>query len=200
MSTISHEACALEYARYWRTREHAFVSGMMHDDVDTRLHAARNAAGYFRIARNFPTSFDIGHGLRRFEPLVQVFEDARSSAVTKETLVDAVESLQCKLGAPYGGRKLLSAATKFLWLLHREAVVIFDSQAQKALGAPGTNYSRYLELWHKGYEADRDSIASACSMLPASEADRTTASSGWFIRRVYDIYLWRAGAPNRRGK
>ena len=198
MAAVLYERCAREYANYWRNKERAFVMDLAGGDAATTLVATQKAAGYFRIARNFPTAFDVERGLRRFEPMLQVFDEARVTTVLPATLVEVVLLFQRKLGDVYGGRKVLSAATKFLWLLHRDPVVIFDSQARVALGAPIGDYSRYLKLWYAGYELAKQPIAAACSELPNDQVDSTTASAEWFRRRVYDIYLWRAGSPAKK--
>src|SRR5207249_351018 len=121
------------------------------NDRTQRLPAVRRAAGYFKVARNFPKAFDIERGFQRLAPVLEILESYRSRPVTTETLGGIVETARHDLGAAYGGKDLLSAATKFLWLLHKDPVVIFDSQARIALGAPSTDYPGFLKVWHDGY-------------------------------------------------
>lgn len=60
--------------------------------------------------------------------------------VNDHTLADVVRRLRRELGMPYGGKDVLSAATKFLWLAHRDVVIIHDSQVRAVLGAEYGDY------------------------------------------------------------
>ena len=110
----------------------------------------------------------------------------------------AVARLRVDLGIRYGGGDELSAATKFLWLLQRDPVIIYDSQARRALGAPVGDYDRYVSLWRSGYRENQQEIREACDALPQRSTDRIPFNRGeapeWFRQRVYDIYLWLAGS------
>lgn len=130
-----------------------------------------------------------------------------SRHVSEATLCRVVRSLRNQIGAAYGGRDLLSAATKFLWLLRRDTAVIYDSRVRRALGTPYADYDAYLGRWRDGYAGCAEAIRSTCTSLPWQLASRSCGSSAlkgefedivaqeWFWRRVYDIYLWRRGAP-----
>jgi hypothetical protein len=120
-----------------------------------------------------------------------------------------VGSLRRQLGALYGGKDLLSAATKFLWLLRGDPVIIFDSQARAALGTPYANYEAFVERWCEEYIHYADAIRKACDSLPRSPdlaADRGACSERarvgvdheWFRHRVFDIHLWNVGAARQR--
>jgi hypothetical protein len=90
---------------------------------------------------------------------------------------------------------------KLVWLLRRDPVIIYDSRARSALGTPSGDYVKYVKLWRRGCKEHKDEIRAACSALPRAgrnnaEIARETAQE-WFRQRVYDIYLWNAGAPSR---
>ena len=203
---ITIRDCAAEYARYWVSKERHFVGEMGASDRGRQLAALRRASGYFKIARSFPLSFDVEAGLPRLGPVLAAIERISQTSVTPDLLGNVIHTLRRELGQAYGGRDLLSAATKFLWLTHRKVVVIFDSQARLALGTPYGDYCTYLEHWHSGYSkclsevqkasAEMASDAEALGLLGYGESDfREAASEDWFHRRVYDIHLWRTGKP-----
>jgi len=140
-------------------------------------------------------------------PALGILEALRSKRVSEASLGQVVQSLRHQIGAAYGGRDLLSAATKFLWLLHRDTAVIYDSRVRKALGSPYADYDAYLGRWRAGYARCEGAIRSACTSLPSktvslscgnavSEGEiEDIAAQEWFRRRVFDIHLWRRGAP-----
>jgi len=190
--------CAKQYAESWSRGERPIFEALAGTDRGCRLEALQHGAGYFRIARNFKIAFDVGQGLERLAPVLDLLEPFRTSALTGRALCDTIDELRSQLAAGYGGGDRLSAATKLLWLLRRDPVIIYDSQARRALGAPNGDYAKYVELWRSGYRKHKDAIRGACAALSGAgrgnaDVDRETAQE-WFRQRVYDIYLWNAGA------
>src|SRR3989442_15625659 len=100
------EQSARQYAEYWKRRERAFVETLAGGDEDARLLTIQQAAGYFKIARNFPDAFDVGRGLRRLAPVRDLLHATPYRLVEPQTLCPTVESLRHRLGALYGGRDL----------------------------------------------------------------------------------------------
>jgi hypothetical protein len=202
MPIRSFASCAKRYARTWSRGERPIFEGLASADRRHRLEALQKGAGYFRIARNFHKTFDVGIGLERFAPVLEALEPFRSSALGPDTLCATVAALRVGLGADYGGGDRLSAATKLLWLLRRDPAIIYDSQARLALGAPVGNYERYVELWRRGYRESRLAIRETCAALPSNGVNTVPFLRGtapeWFRQRVYDIYLWSAGAQKKR--
>jgi hypothetical protein len=191
-----------EYFDYWTQSERGYVEALSSSDEAVRLATLQGAAGYFRVARNFPTSHDVGRGLPRLKPALDVLHQLSASDVNEANLSRIVTHLRGELGRLYGGADLLSAATKFLWLRSRDVVIIFDGQARAALKAPYGAYDAYLQRWFRGYQRNAAEIAEACSQFVASLSEAAPVADRrdielpeWFRRRVYDIYLWNAGKP-----
>jgi hypothetical protein len=205
---LSIEDCAVEYARYWFARESAMVQGLSAVNRNDRLAALQKAAGYFRVARNLPKAYDVDRGLKRLAPALELLEALPIEHLNRTSLSKVIESFRYQLAAAYGGIDRLSAATKFLWLLSRDVVVIFDSQARNALGTSYGDYDGYLKRWYQGYATQEEAIAQSCSRLVVRRKTMTfgegvsdvqlsdLAAEDWFRRRVYDVYLWRRGAPS----
>jgi len=207
--TQAFEHSANQYAHLWLRSERSFVEALADDDADARLVAIQRAAGYFRIARNLPTAFDIRRGLQRLAPIRDLLQAPSLRLIDAQSLGQVVESFRHQLGALYGGKDLLSAATKFLWLLRGDPIIIFDSQARFALGTPYANYDAYVDKWREAYTKFADTIQSACDSLPRnrdtepnlharSERARIGIDHEWFRHRVFDIHLWNVGAGKQR--
>lgn len=198
MPPPSFLSCAEQYARSWSSRERPIFEGLASLSRSQRLAALQKGAGYFRIARSFNRRFDVDRGIARLAPVLDALEPYRTSRLVPSTLCPTIAALRLRLGHDYGGKDLLSAATKLLWLLRREPAIIYDSQARRALSAPAGDYGAYMELWLKGYRKNELAIRQACSALPGQGTDPVLLSQDgppeWFRQRVYDIYLWRVGA------
>ncbi len=196
---------ALYYAEVWTHKERGFVDGLASTDPLRRLKAICDAGGYFRISRSLEVAYDVGVGLPRLKPVLNTLDRVSPESVTDATLRTVVGELRREIGRAYGGRDLLSAATKFLWLRHRDIVVIYDSQARLALGAPSGDYDNYLERWRSEYSRVKPKVIDACKrLLQARQLEDSVraevnahGASEWFRRRVFDVYLWERGGPAR---
>jgi len=209
MTTYAFSDAAVEYARYWYQNERRFVDGLASGDRNLRLDALCRAARYFIVSRNFPKRFDVGRGLARLSPALAELDSVPARPLDAGELSATVRSFARSLGAAYGGRNLLSAASKFLWLVRRDVVVIYDSRVRAALGTPFGDYDRYLESWFDAYRRKLDSVHAACSALsvlslhlqphdrPSDRELSHLSTQDWFRRRVHDIWLWHLGEPRK---
>ncbi len=189
MPTVKQSA--VQYAEFWKKSERGFVSGLTSRNQETRRTSLARAAGYFKVARNFKLEFDERRGLPRLAPALEILDDFRATPLTGESFVAAVTSVRRRFAVAYGKNDLLSAATKFLWLMHQHPVVIYDTNVRDALGSPDGDYGLYLQLWDQRYEQHAAEILRATKALA-----RTTdvpADTEWFRRRVLDIHLWNIG-------
>src|SRR5437879_9567661 len=101
MSQPALEQSATQYAQYWLRSERSFVEALADSDEEGHLAAIQRAAGYFRIARNFPKAFDIGSGLARLAPVRDLLLPPTRRPPDAEALRQAVESFRRELGALY---------------------------------------------------------------------------------------------------
>jgi hypothetical protein len=108
---------------------------------------------------------------------------------------------------------LISAASKFLWLLHKTPVVIYDDRACRCLNSLAgaqfstEDYSAYRAGWNVQFKQFEPDILSACSGLtnletfaPDEEAKtslRSQVGERWFLERVFDKFLWWNGKQRR---
>jgi hypothetical protein len=196
------EHCSITYAEFWFTIEEGLVAGLKSGSRSERLRALQKAAGYFRVARTLQKKYDIGE---RLELVLNILDDGRP-ACDERDVVAHVFRIRDEVGKQYGDIAPLSAATKFLWLLHRDPYVIYDRQARKALRSPDGDYSQFLERWNEQYAALREQICEISRTLPGrrcflscgdliSDQDvAEVAQQEWFWKRIHDIYLWTMGS------
>lgn len=199
----SIKGCALRFLDQWFLEEEKLYDGLKPGNTDEeKLKTLKGAMRYFSIARNFPTKHDKGRSPNRFRLVISALGEVD---VQKESILE-VADLQGRLSEDYGGRRFYSAASKLLWLLKRDDVIIYDSQVRKSLGFPREDYSEYCEIWEGEFSKLESDIRSACNELetnygwavcsggvPDSEV-RQTVAEPWFHRRVFDTYHWfRAG-------
>jgi len=190
MSQRAITLAANRYARTWIDLEKGLVSGLGAVDRATRLETLQRCAGQFRIARNFPTKFDIERGIPRLNPVLVIL-DALPEHLRADRLFDIVDVTSQRLATAYGMRVLLSAATKLLWLKYRDPVIIYDSQVRASLGVRAGDYPAYVRQWRALYSRRALGIRNAASRIriPGVPWKRE-----WFRRRVFDLYLWAEGA------
>lgn len=98
----------------------------------------------------------------------------------------------------------LSAASKLLWMYDREHVIIIDGRVDSALNqvrwesfdgrrkpkktqiqSTDDRYSRFFIRWTEAYTWATPSLGKAIKNFPPP-----FASSEWFKRRAFDIWLW----------
>jgi hypothetical protein len=146
--------------------------------------------------------------LKRFEPVVQAIKEVRRTWPRRlgGEVDDEVVRFAKALGGRYGGTLPLSAASKILWLLYGDPVVIYDSRARKALDFRSRRpYPVFRAEWERRWAREAPRIAEACHDLPnvlryaacgsrvSAEQVRRMAAKRWFRRRVLDVALWKEG-------
>jgi len=199
------EFAALRFAEFWFCKERQYHNALWSDDDQVILPALNKAVAYFRVQRNLPKSQDEGMGIPRLKPLLPIIEHAKTLAVADAEMIDAVTSTMIKIDAIYR-KKALSFASKLLWLLHQDPFIIYDNQARIALRTPEADYASFVQRWRQGFEESRPQIQKACFTLAdhrlylrcgleVSESEvKEAAEQEWFLKRVYDIWLWAEGA------
>jgi hypothetical protein len=186
------------------------VEALLASERTIRLAGVQKAAGYFRIARTMRRAYDLERGLERLAPALETLEHPRFRRVSADNLLSIIARLRTQLGEAYGNRDLLSAATKLLWLIHPEHVLIFDSQARIALGTPIGDYGAFVGSWRFAFQKDEPAIGSACAELVGMHQHllcaptvsprqlKDLSNESWFKMRVFDIYLWHVGGLKQR--
>jgi hypothetical protein len=197
--------CAQHYLNQWIVYEQALHSRLSDGNSVELLPALDDAVKFFQVARNLPRKFDVGQGQERYEPLLREFTRLPKAPVAESDYVGMVSQFQESIGAHYGGRNLVSLASKLLWLRYRDPFIIYDSRVRHALRAASDDYGRFAQKWLAEFDLFESKIEDACALLPGlidfffpnatveAEDISPITSKQWFHRRVFDIYLWHEG-------
>lgn len=200
-------SCAEKVLDIWTKREDALSRGVRASNPKL----IREALGYFKVARGFPglantdVQKQLASVIKRFKPLSNSGQLQRERQVAKD-----VQQLRDRLTKRLNlTKEPLSAASKLLWLKYQDPFVIFDSQAVAALedlyrcGSRITGYSEYIEQWESAYKSLLPAVKTACVRLAKSlgtsrkwrnhKGLKGTVRRKWFVRRVFDQYLWQWG-------
>ncbi|MCF7966901.1 MAG: hypothetical protein K9L79_15390 [Methylobacter tundripaludum] len=171
---------------------------------EEKLISIKKAATYYKVARNLPKEHEENIGCKRYEPIVKILDKTVASDFSGDP-VKSINKVQAKISKSYGNRRVLSITTKLLWLKIHDPIIIYDSQARKALNTKKGDLSEFYEAWRAEYSAHSKAIATVCAKLNSVakySCDQTIATSAyvqgvsaqpWFQKRVFDVYLWHKG-------
>lgn len=203
-SKYSLEYLSLHYLNLWLKHDKPYYEAITLGSQSEKLKAINKALAFYKVARNLPTKYDIEKNHERYEPILKIIDAVDSSDFSND-VVWSIEKVQKKISRAYGDRGVLSITTKLLWLKVRDPIIIYDSQARKALGTEDGNLSAFYNEWRNQYELHRKEILSACAKLSnvakySCDMKISTpkyideiSSSNWFQERVFDVYLWHKG-------
>lgn len=199
---LPYEYCALRFLTQWEMKERPLY------EVISRVPSAdnvRKALGYFQVARGF-------RGLRAEANKIVAALAIKCRRLNAENVVSRVDGLSDIFKQDFGSRNL-SAASKLLWLSHRNPVVILDSRSVASLGALGNkfdpkDYAAYYECWRTEFKKRERKIKKALSKLVSIKMFtaawykspgelRQDISSDWFVERTFDLFLWELGGVER---
>jgi hypothetical protein len=203
MRDVKWRVFALLYLNDWCKYDRRFIAGLK-KGKENRLASLREAAGYYRVARNFKKCDGEQESLQYALKIL----DEITNPVSDETVDDIVSGLASTFHVQYRQYNI-SAASKFLWLVYQSPVVIYDQNAASSLKECGRKtaecpYPRYRTRWRNEFAQHEAAIQSACKelvrvkdfslaySLSVAEICILTANR-WFHERVFDAHLWRKG-------
>ncbi len=204
------EYCALEYLNLWTSYDKRFVENFT-GGKQKMLEIIPEVATVYRVHRNFPLRYDVLNNRERYEPIVDKLAAINIAKIDENNFIKTVIQTRQNIGQEYGGLGVLSATTKFLWMLVRDPIIIYDNNAMTALGRHNYpvdegNYGQYVQQWQQLYAEKEEEVNEACQGLHgvrlyarhANEIDeqyiQQISAETWFRKRVFDMYLWIVGA------
>jgi hypothetical protein len=164
------------------------------------------AARAHMVARQFPKR----HGRERardFAPIVKPLRQALDE-LDRDNLVARVEQLAEKFAKIPGlvrsnrgdreSSRLLSAASKFLWIGAPEIAIVYERWSATALrklgySVPTGDYRAFVEAHRTElpkHDAELDSVAAALV-----RAHPSLSELGWLKARLFDLWLYANGKP-----
>ena len=204
MTRVNFNYFALHYLNLWLSKVSGFCEALEGHDEAAKLKALADAAAFYKVARNLPKAHDVGEGLLRYKPVLDVIDVQDSNGFREPRLIQSIENVRSKISARYLGRGVTSLTTKFLWLKMKSPIVIYDRRARRALRTEPDDLKEYYSRWRTEFSLLYDEISVACASLPRvheySAPDAPTpqyvekiTSQPWFKERVFDVYLWSKG-------
>lgn len=203
-SEVSLRFCAMQYINVWCGYDRKFVEGLQPGkSIDERVQTLRQAATFYRIARNFKA-------FSREDIRKKVLRALDSVSERKFDIDGAVHKLASDL-EKVCGKQLISAASKLLWFRCRSPVVILDRLALLGLrsrtGAKhmrSVDYHAYREEWRRQFKLDQERVRAATDALmqvtdfslaygESRERLASCVTAPWFQERVFDQFLWWTG-------
>ena len=205
MPRVNFNYFALHYLNLWLSKDRKFCEALEGHDEVAKLRALAEAAVFYRVARNLRKVHDVENGILRYKPVLDVIDPVAAITFQGAQLIPAIMEVSRQISQKYGDRGVMSLTTKFLWLKMKSPIVIYDSQARKALGTNPEDIIDYYSKWRKQFDSYSSEIDVACAALPRvteySAPDAPTpqyvqeiASQPWFKERVFDVYLWSLGS------
>ena len=202
MPIRTFDFCALQFLNQWLEKEAKLCDALASKSRKTQQDALVQAGKHFRIARNLPTKYEEEKGFARYQSVLEVLD--RLGQVAPGNVERVVADAQKAISSQYGGRKVLSLTTKFLWLKFKSPIRIYDSQVRIALGTQEGDFPAFNTVFSVCLAQCALEIDQACTKLKSvvsytvnpkmspSEVD-ALVNKPWFKERILDIYLWNQG-------
>ena len=196
------EFCSFQYLNLWENHDrnaHIVLTGNASEAE--KLAVLKKAGTFYRVARNLPTKFD---DTRRYGHVLDILEKIKKEDFEQQP-IDTIQLIEKNISEKYGNRGVLSLTTKFLWLKIKHHIIIYDSQARKALGTKNGDLKQFYEKWHNEFKIVENAIKQTCEKLEdlylylPNQRDglkneiKEISSEPWFHERVFDTYLWNKG-------
>ena len=141
---IYWEYCSLYYLQQWLSGERRLHDALSGTDERSIREGLSDAVKSFRVARNLPRKYDADRGLKRYEPLLEVFLQLQKQEISESNFINVFDNFQSEISKKYGGKKLISLSSKLLWLRYRDPFIIYDSRARTSLEVTPGDYSEYV--------------------------------------------------------
>ncbi len=199
---VNLEYSSLHYLKQWFQSERHLHAALNSDDNGVIQGGISDSVSFFVVARNLPTKYDVGKGKQRYEPLANAYLSIKDVKVSESNYIEVLNQFQAEVAERYGGKRLISLASKLLWLRFQDPFIIYDSQVRSAIKVPPGDYAYFTKKWLEEYQKHQHKIAKVSSNLPLvsryidfnlydpSVTEITqVANASWFHKRVFDIYL-----------
>lgn len=177
-------ADVLRYYIGWKDTDEELITCIKKDDLE---NFNRYLNG-MNVKRNFRKGKD-----------KEVFAKAKEYLNKKPEISDVEDFsdalFKAKLLAGHN-KKAIVAASKILWILNKEEIIIQDSRAKETLeiliGKRIRDYSDYCTYWEKQYQIFKPAYLKKIKDFGIETLD-SLFKEEWFIRRTFDNYLWNRG-------
>lgn len=199
------EYYSLHYLNQWLNYDRVFCETLSGHDNEAKLFALKKAAGFYRVARNLHSETK---EIERYQPVLDIIDSVSPEQFNRdrnEEIVEEIMRIEKMIKNKYEGGSVLSLTTKFLWLKVKQPILIYDSQARKAVESEYGNLADFYKKWQESFGKHKKKLKEACKQLPeihlyaldqevgTKKYIKEISSQDWFHERVFDIFLWHKG-------
>lgn len=93
---------ALHYLNLWLSKDRNFCKALEGTDEKKKLQALRDAAAFYKIARNLPKAFE--GQTPRYKLVLDVIDPLDLSTFQGDQLIPSIKRVRDRISARYGGR------------------------------------------------------------------------------------------------
>lgn len=168
----------------WKDTDEELITCIKKDE----LEKFNRFLNIMNVKRNFKKGSDI-----------KIFAKAKEylNKKSKSSDVEDFSNVLFKAKLLAGKNKnAIVAASKILWILNKEEIIIQDSRAKECLerliGKRIRGYSDYCTYWEKQYQFFKPIYLKKIKDSGIEILD-SLFKEEWFIRRTFDNYLWSRG-------
>jgi hypothetical protein len=203
---------ALHYLNLWISQDQPCCHALAGHHREEKLEALAAAAADYGIARTLPKRDGMDKGPERYGPVLKIIERQKRENFRNSDLPRRVERVNRQIKLQYASdHQVLSLTTKFLWLKLKSPIIIYDSRARTALKVRPNDIEEFYRRWREEFSGLERAIEKACASLgkmyeytknPKKTNSRYVtriAAKRWFRERIFDVYLWHLGEPERQG-
>ncbi len=87
MTRVNFNYFALHYLNLWLSKDSGFCEALEGHDEAAKLKALADAAAFYKVARNLPKAHDVGEGLLRYKPVLDVIDVQDSNGFQEPRLI-----------------------------------------------------------------------------------------------------------------
>ena len=105
MTLHTFEYCSLHYLNQWLTHDKDYCKALSTGSNEEKLSALKKAGGFYKIARNLPTEYDVKKSIPRYQPVLDIL-DAVDKTQFQSDLIKKILEIESEISKNYGGRNV----------------------------------------------------------------------------------------------
>ena len=177
-------ADVLRYYIAWKDTDEELITCIKKDDLEN--------FNRFLINMNIKRNFKKGSTKKIFSKTKE-YLNKKPEISDVEVFSDVLFKAKLLAGK---NKNAIVAASKILWMINKEEIIIEDSRAKKSLknltGKKIPDYSKYCIYWEEQYQFFKTGYLKKIKETKIEMFDAVFKEE-WFIRRTFDNYLWSRG-------
>src|SRR5882672_2977855 len=101
MPQVNFNYFALHYLNLWLTKDRKWCEALAGNDEAAKLRALTEAATFYKVARNLRKVHDVGKGIRRYKPVLDVIDAKASNNFEGAQLIPSIMDVVGQISQRY---------------------------------------------------------------------------------------------------